>query len=84
MVKCKRVEGNFKLSKGSTVQQNGTKLTTADEDSQETDIEREKEDNESKKTTKKTKPMRPKQLPMMDGNTDKLAEIESENNKDEQ
>ena len=28
--------------------------------------------------------MRPKQLPMMDGNTDKLAEIESENNNDEQ
>jgi len=28
--------------------------------------------------------MRPKQLPMMDGNTDKLAEIESENNKEEQ
>ena len=47
MVKCKRVEGNFKLSKGSTGQQNETKLTTSDEDSQETDIEREKEDNES-------------------------------------
>jgi len=52
MVKRKRVEGNFKLSKGSTAQQNGTKLTTSDEDSQETDIEREKEENESKNTTK--------------------------------
>lgn len=90
MVKRKRVEGNFKLSKGRTAQQNGTKLTTSDEDSKETDIEREKEENESKNTTKQQfstqeiKPMRPKQLPMMDGNTDKLVEIESENNKDEQ
>lgn len=42
MVKHKRVESNFKPSKGSTAQQNGTKLTSCDEYSKETDIEKEK------------------------------------------